>query len=346
MQQLNYIGTRDVQWRDVPTPVLPGSDGALVKPMVVSTCDMDGAVIQGAVPLKGPVPLGHEGVGEVLEVGPDVKGLKPGDRGSMPRRVAGGLGALCGGGPAAQGISVPREAAYGWAPTAPEWGGFLQDVVPVPWADTMLTALPAGMDPLKASGLGDNIPDGYRAIAPHIIERPGADVLVCGGTAPGSIGLFAVGFAKALGAGRVVYADHDTARLAIAESYGAETWELSKSWLHGIRERFDITVDASGRPETVAELLRMTGRAGVCTSTTAAIYIGGDVPVPMFHMYRNSISLHTGWVHTHSVLPEPLALIQSGAFDPTPVRSRVVSWEDAADALIEPFTKLIVSRAD
>lgn len=345
MQQLNYIGTRDVQWRDIAAPSLPGTDGALVRPLVVSTCDMDGAVIQGIVPLKGPVPLGHEGVGEVLETGPDVKHLKPGDRVIMPWKIACGHCTHCGRGHTAQCVSVPREDAYGWGPTSPDWGGFLQDVVAVPWADAMLTALPQGMDPIKASGLGDNIPDGYRAIAPHLMDRPGADVLVCGGTAPGSIGLFAVGFAKALGAGRVVYADHDATRLAIAESYGAEIWELTDTWLDGIRERFDITVDASGRPATLVELLRMTGRAGVCTSTSAVVYIGGDVPVPMFHMYRNSITLHTGWVHTHTILKEPMALIQSGAFDPTPVTSRVVSWEDAADALVEPFTKLIVSRA-
>lgn len=344
MQQLNYIGTRHVEWRDVPAPALPGETGALVRPLVVSTCDMDGAVIQGAVPLKGPVPLGHEGVGEVLETGSQVTRVKPGDRVIMPWKIACGSCLHCGRGHTAMCISVDREAAYGWAPTAPEWGGFLQDTVPVPWADTMLTPLPTGLDPLKASGLGDNIPDGYRAIAPHIKERPGADVLVCGGAAPGSIGLFAVGFAKTLGAGRVVYADHDPSRLAIAQRYGAEIWELGATWLDGIRQRFDITVDASARPDTIAELLRMTGRAGVCTSTSAAVYIGGDVPVPMFHMYRNAISLHTGWVHTHTVMPEPMALIQSGAFDPTPVTSRVVSWDDAADALVEPFTKLIIAR--
>ena len=119
MQQLNYIGTRHVEWRDVPTPSLPGSDGALVKPLVVSTCDMDGAVIQGAVPLKGPVPLGHEGVGEVLEIGPEVSGVSPGDRVIMPWKIACGHCTHCGRGHTAQCISVPREAAYGWAPTAP-----------------------------------------------------------------------------------------------------------------------------------------------------------------------------------------------------------------------------------
>ncbi len=344
MQQLNYIATRKVEWHEVAAPALPGPDGALVRPLVVSTCDMDGAVLQGAVPLKGPVPLGHEGVGEVIETGPDVTKVKPGDRVIMPWKIACGSCLHCGRGHTAQCTSVAREAAYGWAPTAPEWGGFLQDVVPVPWADTMLTPLPAGMDPLKASGLGDNIPDGWRAIGPHIASRPGADVLVCGGTAPGSIGLFAVGFAKALGAGRVAYADHDAGRLAIADAYGAEAVEIGEAGLDGIDTRFDITVDSSANPDRLTQLLKLTGPAGVCTSTSAAVYIFGDVPVPMFHMYRNSISLHTGWVHTHTVMPEPMKLIADGTFDPMPVTTKVVDWAAAADALVEPFTKLIIRR--
>ncbi len=61
-------------------------------------------------------------------------------------------------------------------------------------------------------------------------------------------------------------------------------------------------------------------------------------------MYRKSISFHTGWVHTHALIDEPLALITSGTFDPSPVTTKVVPWEDAAEALVEPFTKLIISR--
>jgi threonine dehydrogenase-like Zn-dependent dehydrogenase len=61
-------------------------------------------------------------------------------------------------------------------------------------------------------------------------------------------------------------------------------------------------------------------------------------------MYLKSVSFHTGWVHTHAIIDEPLELIRSGRFDPSPVVSRTVDWSDAIDALVEPFTKVIVRR--
>jgi threonine dehydrogenase-like Zn-dependent dehydrogenase len=61
-------------------------------------------------------------------------------------------------------------------------------------------------------------------------------------------------------------------------------------------------------------------------------------------MYRKSMSFQTGWVHTHSIIDEPLELIRSGRFDPSPVTTTVASWDVAIDALTQPFTKVIVSR--
>jgi hypothetical protein len=68
--------------------------------------------------------------------------------------------------------SVPFEAAYGWGPTAREWGGFLADVVAVPWADHMLCPLPEGVDPIAAAGVADNVTDAWRSVGPPLRERP------------------------------------------------------------------------------------------------------------------------------------------------------------------------------
>ena len=62
MRRLNYIEARTLESHDVAEPSLPSERGALVRPLVVSTCDMDGIVISGAAPFKGPLTVGHEGV--------------------------------------------------------------------------------------------------------------------------------------------------------------------------------------------------------------------------------------------------------------------------------------------
>jgi alcohol dehydrogenase len=331
---------------------LPDDDAVLVRPLTVSTCDFDGLVIQGLIPFPGPKPIGHEGEGVVVDVGDRVTRYKPGDRVIIPWKIACGSCPSCRRKHTAQCSSVPPAESYGWGLNSALWGGFLSDLVVVPWADHMLTRLPPDVDPSMACGVADNISDGWRAVAPGLRERPGGTVLVIGMAPPGSIGLYAAGIAVALGAERVVYADRDPARLAIAERMGAEAFDLRcrkletlKEDLKGVLGGFDITVDAAGEAAMLPTLLHLTAPAGVCTSTAGVRYRGkGDVPLPITKMYLKSVSFHTGWVHTHAIIDEPLELIRSGRFDPSPVVSRTVDWSDAIDALVEPFTKVIVRR--
>jgi threonine dehydrogenase-like Zn-dependent dehydrogenase len=344
MQQLTFVKPLTLEWREVPDPVLPDGHAVIVRPLTVSTCDMDGIVIAGGIPLRGPIPLGHEGEGIVIDAGDKVRRFKVGDRVIIPWKIACGVCLHCSRGHTAQCDTVPPEDAFGWGPTAPKWGGFLSDALVVPWADHMLTALPADIDPLLACGVADNISDGWRAVAPHLAARPGATVLVAGGRLPGSIGLYAAGLAASLGASRVVYASSTPSLNAIAEKLGCETVELAGQGLGALTDTFDITVDAMGEPAGLPLLLSITGRAGVCTSIAGVMYRKQDIPFPVYDMYRRSISFHTGWVHTHSIINEPLAHIRGGHFDPSPVNTAVVAWEDAIPALVQPFTKIIISR--
>ncbi len=345
MQQLNYVGTREVAWLDVPRPRLEDEHGAIVRPLVVSTCDFDGAVISGLARLRGPVPLGHEGVGIVEELGDKVTGLRLGDRVLIPWKISCGRCTACVRGFTAQCESVVPEDAYGWGPTSAQRGAFLADAVVVPFADHMLHPIPSDVDPLRACGVADNITDGWRAVGTHLAARPGGSVLVVNKYGPGSIGLYAAGFAVALGASRVVYADHDPLRLAIAERLGAERLVLtSADDFRNVDGTFDVTVDASGEAAYLNALLMLTGRAGVCTSVMGMLYRGGAVPFPVYEMYRRSVTFVTGWVHTSTIMSEPLDLIRRGVFDPTPITTSIVRWDDAADALVQPFTKLVISR--
>ena len=340
MRQLNYLRPGTLEWHDVPAPTLTGPGSALVRPLVVSTCDMDGVVISGAAPFRGPLPVGHEGVAEVVDVGDAVTSVAPGDRVLVPWKISCGACAACRRGRTAHCESVPKEAAYSWGPTAVEYGGFLADLVLVPFADHMLCPVPSGVDELAAVGVTDNITDAWRAVGPPLAGRPDATVLVAGGGGPGSIGLFAAGLAAALGAGLVVYADPDGGRRETAAGWGA-TALASLDELPGEPRRFDVTVDASGDPRLLHAVVRRTAPGGLCTSTTAATYAAGDVPLPLLDMYRHSVTLTTGWVDTRPLMAEPLALIADGRFDPAPAFTAVATFDDAPEALAQPFTKLL-----
>lgn len=340
MRQLNYVKARTLEWHDVPEPQLTSDQAALVRPLAVTTCDMDGAVIAGLAPFRGPVPVGHEGVGEVVEVGDAVSEVRPGDRVIIPWKISCGTCSSCARGFTAHCRSVPREAAYSWGPTAREHGGFLADLVHVPWADHMLCPLPDGVEPLVGAGLSDNIVDAWRAVAPALDERPGGRVLVAGGGGPGSIGLWAAALAVVLDASEVVYLDWDARRRDLASAYGVDHALDTTDGLPELEGAFDVTVDASGNPDALSLALRHTAANGVCTSTAAAIYAAGDVPLPLLEMYRQSVTFRTGWAHTRPLMHAPLELITAGRFDPRPAFDATLSFDQAAERLAEPFTKL------
>jgi len=65
MEQLTYVGAGHIEWREVPEPQLQGDREALVRPIAVTTCDLDFAIVRGLVPFPAPFALGHESVGEV-----------------------------------------------------------------------------------------------------------------------------------------------------------------------------------------------------------------------------------------------------------------------------------------
>src|SRR5215210_1079388 len=113
MRQLEITGARSVAWREAPAPALQGDADALVRPLAVALCDLDGAFLSGAVPIAEPFPLGHECVAEVLEVGDGVTAVAPGDRVVVPFQISCGTCAACLAGRTGSCRTVPRGSAYG-----------------------------------------------------------------------------------------------------------------------------------------------------------------------------------------------------------------------------------------
>ncbi len=339
MQQLVFDGPRSLQWREAPTPTLSSDEGALVRPIAVATCDLDSLIVSGTSPFQPPFPLGHECVAEVIEAGDSVTSFASGQLVSVPFQISCGSCDACLAGRTSNCSRVPFMSTYGFGPAVDRWGGFLSDLVEVPFAEHMLVGVPEGVEPSAVASASDNLSDAWRTVGPALAEYPGADVLVVGGAGPGSIGLYAAGLAVALGSRSVLYVDGDFARREIASRLGAQTLAEKPKRVGP----YPITVDSSADPEGLKLALRSTSPDGVCTST--AIYFGEQPSLPLLEMYTKGITFRTGRANARSAMPHVLGLAASGRLHPELVTSRVVPWGDAAAALAEDgWTKLVIER--
>lgn len=340
MQQLTFTAPHMLEWQDAPEPKLEGDGEAIVAPIAVATCDLDSAIITGQTPFQPPVALGHECIGEVVEVGDGVAEVKLGDTVVVPFQISCGECGACSEGRTGNCETGPPMQMYGFGAGGGDWGGALSERLRVPYADHMLVAVPDGVDPQDAASVADNIVDGWRTVAPALEARPGAPVLVVGGAGPGSIGMYAAGIAKALGAARVDYVDSDEDRRARAQRLGATL--LDDGELGEKLGSYPITVDASSNAGGLRSALRSTAPDGTCTST--GIYFE-DTPLPLFEMYSRNCTFITGRCHARPAIPAALELIAGGAFDPEIVTEAIVPWDDAPDALPGHEYKQVVVRA-
>jgi alcohol dehydrogenase len=334
VKQLTYLEGGKVEWREAADPRLEGDGEALVRPVAVATCDLDLMVVVGRV--AGPLPAGHEGVGEVIDVGDGVKSVSPGDLVSIPFQVSCGECRNCRRGQTGNCESVGRMATYG-IPIGENYGGFLSDLVRVPYADAMLVKIPEGVEPAAVASVSDNVPDAWRAVAPQLAAEPGAPVLICGGA--GSIALYAVQIALALGSERVDFAGGRPEHRELADRLGANLLdEEFPDWVG----RYPITMDFSATHEGLSCALRSTEPDGHCTIN--AIYFEEKTPVPLLAMYTNGINVYTGRVHSRPVMEPILDLVAEGKLRPEEVTGETAAWDDAAEAVANHRSKLVISR--
>ena len=338
MRALTVLAPGKLEWQDVPDASLQAAGDALVRPLAVAACDLDVALLRGQAPFAGPFPLGHEFVAEVVDVGAGVAGYRPGDRVVVPFQISCGACDRCRRRLTGSCRAVPPVSMYGFRPLGGEWGGALADLVCVPYAAHMLVPLPAGVDPVAVASASDNVADGWRAVAPPLVELPKAPVLVVGGM--GSVPLYAVAVALALGAARVDYVDTDENRLALAAALGATA--IPAAVRRPREETYPITVDGSGHRDGLIRALRALEPEGICTGVS--IYFE-DVPMPLLRMYTRGTRFVTGRVNSRVVLPRVLDLVTSGRLHPERVTSAVVPWDNAEEALRVPALKPIVVRS-
>jgi alcohol dehydrogenase len=326
-----------LRWREVPAPRSPGPDGAIVRPIAVSTCDIDCPLVMGVTPLTLPLHLGHECVAEVLAVGERVSTVNPNDRVIVPFQINCGLCGACAAGRTGNCENVPPLSMYGMGVLAGHWGGACSDELAVPYADAMLVPLPADVEPVAAASLADNVCDAYRHLAPHLpalLEQdPDAEVLIFGaldGRSPfgGSVPLYAALIARAYGARNVTFADERPEVRAIAGQLGFEVKRPRR--LRG--RSAPLVVDAS--VDGLATALSLVAHDGVCSSSGSFDHAA---KVPALHMYIRNVTLHFGRTHARALIPDVLDLMADRGLRPQDVITEVAPLDHAPAALRRHF---------
>jgi threonine dehydrogenase-like Zn-dependent dehydrogenase len=323
-------------WRECARPRLRSNVDALVRPLAVGRCDLDVAFVRGVAPIPGGSALGHECIAEVIEVGDGVSSIAPGQRVLVSAQISCGVCDVCRRGHTGRCLSVPFGASFGMG-RAGDFGGALADYLRVPFADAMLVPLPANLDPIETISVADMALDAWRAVGPYLQERPGAAVLVAGGS-PAVIGLYATAIALAMGAAEVVYVDDDKERRARAEIIGARC--ASRGDVLGAR--FDIVVDACGDPAALPQTLSYAAPEAIFTSVT--IYLDGPVPLPLREMYFKGITFRTGRPNVRPAMEHVLGLCRAGSFKPDAVPAKVFDFDDAVGAWSSEALRTAVLR--
>jgi alcohol dehydrogenase len=340
MRELTFVKPRILEWHDAAPPRLEGPRQAIVAPVAATTCDLDRSLIKGRTPYEGPIALGHEFAAQVVDVGDAVRDVVPGDTVVVPAQISCGDCARCRSGATAFCRAVGPNAMYGFGAFTGSFGGGFSDLVRVPFADAMLVRLPDGVSAPSVAAAGDNLTNPYEAVVPHLVRDPGANVLIAG---VGGTGFYAVQIAKAMGAGRVDYVDHDPERLALAARLGAGTIEIRRGAAPpSLETQYEIAVDARGQPEELTLLLRSLAPRGVCTSM--AMYFR-ETPLPLLQMMLRGVRFEATPTNIRAFLPAVLSLVGTGRIAPERVTTEVLPWETLPEALVEPSMKPVFVRS-
>ena len=221
MKALVYNGPRDVQFKTMPDAKLERPTDVLVKITSTNICGSDLHMYEGRTNMEAGRILGHESMGEVIEVGKAVDRVKVGDRVCLPFNIGCGFCENCERGLTGYCLTVnPGSAggAYGFAGMGPYSGG-QAEYLRVPYGDFNCLVLPKGSEEKENDYvmLSDIFPTGYHATELAGVI-PGDSVVIYGA---GPVGLMAALSATIKGASQVMVVDTHKDRLKLAERIGA-----------------------------------------------------------------------------------------------------------------------------
>ena len=371
MKALCWYGKEDIRVETVPEPEIIDQRDAIVRITSTAICGSDLHLYDGYQPTmeKGDI-LGHEPMGEVVEVGKAVKNLKPGDRVVVPFTISCGTCYFCQQGlfsmcdtsnpnaeMARKAMGQSPAGLFGFSHMLGGFPGGQAEYLRVPFADVGPIKIPSELSDEQVLFLSDIFPTGYMAAENAEIAQ--GDTVAIWGCGP--VAQFAIQSAWMLGAGRVIAIDRVPERLAMAETKGrAETINFDKE---DVYDRLMEMTNGRG-PDRCIDAVGCEAHAGgsidaVIDKAKAAVALGTDRPhvlreaimccrkggtisipgvyvgfvdkIPFGALMNKGLTLKSGQTHVQRYTKPLLEKIQAGEIDPSFVITHSVSLEEGPE---------------
>ena len=330
MQAITFHHPGDVRYETVPDPKPIAPADAVIRVQWAGVCGSDLHVYHGReTGLDVGTVLGHELVGEVVEVGREVRHFKVGQRVMSPFTTNCGDCEFCRIGLTCRCI---KGALFGWVACGEGIHGAQAEYVRVPLADGSLLALPEGLSPEIGLLMGDVLPTGYFC-ADMAGIRPGGTYAVLG---CGPVGLMAIVGCKHLGAGNLYAVDRVPERLALAREFGAipvnfESQDVKGLILDATNGRgADAVLEVVGSPQAsrlAYDLVRPGG-----TISTVGVHTSTQFSFSPVEAYDKNLTFKIGRCPARHYMAKLLPLAQSGRWDLQKIISHRMPLRDGAEA--------------
>lgn len=368
MRAVVWHGRHVVRVERVADPAIVNPRDAIVRVTRTAICGSDLHLYNGYIPtMQAGDVLGHEFMGEVVEVGSEVRTLRRGDRVVVPFTIACGgcffcereLWSLCDNTNPNAHIAetlygFSGSGLFGYSHIYGGYAGGQAEYVRVPFADVGPLPVPAGIDNEHALFLSDILPTGYMAAENCSIK--GGDIVAVWGCGP--VGQFAIKSAWLLGADRVIAIDRFAERLHLASTFGkAEVLDYEHvDVVEALRDLTggrgpDACIDAVGteahgvsvdwlydrakqtlmletdRPHVLRQVMMACRKGGVVS--IPGVYSGFVDKLPFGAAFAKALTFRMGQTHVHRYMRPLLARIERGEIDPTGIITHRGTLEDA-----------------
>ena len=329
MKAVIYEDVRTLRVGDVEDAKVEEPGDAVIEVTTAAICGSDLHFYHGKVPLSAGETIGHEGMGIVREVGPEVFRFRPGDRVIMAFDNACGRCWFCRRG---QTALCDEFKNLGAGMFGGNLGGTQAELTRVPYADFNLLAVPDGMDDERVLFLGDILTTGVYAAGIAGI-KPGDTVAVVGA---GPVGFFAAQAAQLHQPEQVLVLDTVADRLALAEKVGAIPINVAE-------RNAASTVDSMTGGRGADVVLECVGQTPAFESAVGIVRRGGSIcVVGVYTSESTELQLGFSWTRGltyrfSGICPVPawwdqaLAAVQDGTIDPLPIISHTLPLSEAVE---------------
>ncbi len=356
MKALVWHGKNDIRYDEVPDPGIEEGRDAIVKVSSCAICGSDLHLYDGFMPgMRSGDIMGHEFMGEVVEVGRDNKALKVGDRVVVPFTIICGECDQCrrGNFSVCECSNRNRRVAdklfghataglFGYTHLTGGYPGGQAEYVRVPFADRTHIKIPDGLTDEQVLFLGDIFPTGWQAVVQCDIEP--TDTVAIWGAGP--VGQMAIRSAILLGARQVIAIDRLPERLPMARAGGAVTIDFDEESVVerlndltngkgpekcidavGMEAHATATLDSiydrakqaimmeSDRPHVLREMIYVCRPAG--TLSVPGVYGGLIDKIPFGTVMNKGLTIRTGQTHVNRWTDDLLRRVQEGQIDPS-----------------------------